>query len=119
MRSGHGVTRGKLTDLVGMEDHWPAATFKCHPQGIESELGVKAVGELRAVAEGFYEWVHVPDEQIHHRHQVEEGFLQWDVGDVGDPGLIHSRDRHEIKQAGEPDGWIALNRGMGHLENRP
>ncbi len=31
----------------------------------------------------------MPGVEIHNRHQVKEAFLQWDVGDVGAPHLIH------------------------------
>ena len=111
MQPGHEVTRGELTALVGVEDLWPAATFKCHLQGIETELRVKAVGELPAKD--------IPGVEIHDRHQVEESLLQWDVGDIGGPGLIHRRDLAEIHQAGKAFGWIAWNRGAGFLVDRP
>ena len=66
-----------------MEDLWLAAALQRHLQGIQTELRVKAVGELPAVAEGFSEGVDIPGVEIHDRHQVEESVLQRDVGDVG------------------------------------
>jgi len=60
----------------------------------------------------------MPGVKIHDRHQVQEAFLQWDVGDVGGPGLIHRRDLPEIDQAGKSHGWIAWNRGAGFLVDR-
>jgi hypothetical protein len=66
-----------------VEDFGPAATFQCQFQGIKTELRVKAVEELPAVAEGFSEGVDIPGVEIHDRHQVEESVLQRDVGDVG------------------------------------
>ena len=46
-------------------------------QSLETELRVKAVGELPAE--------HVPGQQIHDHHQVEESLLQRVVGDVSRP----------------------------------
>jgi hypothetical protein len=66
MQPGHEVTRGELTALVGVEDLWLAATFQGHLQDIETELRVKAVGELPAE--------HAPGMEIHDRHQVEDAF---------------------------------------------
>jgi len=72
MQPDHKVTRVELTALVRVEDLWPADTFQCHLQGIETELGFKAVGELPAE--------HVSGQQIHDCYQVEEALLQRDVG---------------------------------------
>ena len=111
MQPDHEVTRGELTTLVGMEDLWLSATRQCHLQGIQKELRVKAVGELPAE--------HVSGEQIHGRHQLEESLLQRDVGDIGGPDLIHSRDRADIHKAGKPLGWISWDCGSGLLVDRP
>jgi len=100
-----------LATLVGVEDLWPAATSQRHLQSIETELRVKAVGELPAE--------NVSGEQIHDRHQVEEPFLQRDVGDVCGPDLIHSRDQPEIHQTGISLRWLTRHRGAGLLVDRP
>ena len=76
-----------------MEDLWPAATFQRNLQGIETELRVKAVGELLAE--------HIPGEQIHDRHQIEESLLQREVGDVSRPDLVHCRDRADSTRHGK------------------
>jgi len=101
LQPAHAISGGELTALVGVEDLRPAAASQRHLQSIETELRVKAVGELSAVAEGFSEGVDVPGEQIHNRHQVEEPSLQRHVGDVGGQHLIHSRDHPEVHQAVE------------------
>ncbi len=75
-----------------MEDLWLAATFQRHLQGIQTELRVKAVGELPAVGEAISVGLHVPGEKIHNRHHVEETFPHRDVGDIGRPDLIRGRD---------------------------
>lgn len=94
-----------------MEDLWPAATFQRNLQGVQSELRVKAV-PLRG-SQGLRELPaeHVPGEEIHDRHQVEESLLQRDVGDVSRPDLVNRRDRADIHQARKALGWIPLNRG--------
>ncbi len=61
----------------------------------------------------------MPGVKIHDRRQVQEAFLQWDVGGVGTPHLINRRDLPEIHQAGKPLGWIAWNRGAWFLVDRP
>jgi len=100
-----------LATLVGVEDLWPAAASQRHLQSLETELRVEAVGELPAED--------VSGEQIHDRHQVEESFLQRDVGDVGGPDLIHSRDQPEVHQAGKALRWISWNRRAWLLIDRP
>lgn len=107
---GNEVGRGELTPLVGVENLWFAITFQRHVQGIQTELRVKAVGEPPAE--------HVRGEEIHDRHQVEEALLQWDVGDICGPHLIHSRDRADIHQAGKAFGWIPWHRGARFLVDR-
>ncbi len=62
---------------------------------------------------------HMPGSDIYNRYQVQESHLQWDVGDVGGPHLIHRLDLLEIQQAGTPLGLIAWNRGPGFLVDRP
>jgi hypothetical protein len=94
-----------------VEDLWLAITCQRHLQGIETELRVKAVGELPAE--------HVSAEQIHDRHQVEKSLLQRDVGDVGRPDLIHSRDQPEVHQTGKPFRRVSWNRGSWLLIDRP
>ena len=71
-----------------MEDLWLAITCQRHLQGIDTELRVKAVGELPAE--------HVSGEQFHDRQQVQESLLQRDVGDIGRPDLIRCRDLLEV-----------------------
>ena len=93
-----------------MEDLWPPATFQCHLQGVQTELRVKAVGEFPAE--------HIPGEEIHDRHQVEEPFLEGDVGDIGGPYLIHSPDLARNHQAGEALRWSPWNRGAWFLVDR-
>ena len=100
-----------LAALIRVEDLWLTATSQRHLQGVQAELRVKAVGELPAE--------HVPGEQIHDRHQVEESLLQRDVGDVSRPDLVHCRDRADIHQARKALGWIPLNRGAWLLVDRP
>ncbi len=94
-----------------MEDLWLTITFQRHLQGIQAELRVKAVRELPAED--------VPGEQVDDRDQVEEAFLQRDVGDVGGPDLIHPDDLLEIHQAGKPFRRLTGNRGAGLLVDRP
>jgi hypothetical protein len=96
--------------MVGVEDSGPAATFQRHLQGIETELHVKAVGELPAE--------HMPGVEIHDRHQVQEFLLQWDVRDVDGPDLDHRRELPEIHQEEKPLAWIAWNCGPGFLVDR-
>ena len=57
--------------------------------------------------------------EIHNCHLVQESFLQWYVGDVSRPHLIHHRDLPEIHQAGKRLGWVAGNRSAGFLIDRP
>jgi len=111
LQPGNKVSGGELTTLVGVEDLWLAATFQRHFQGLQTELPVKAVGELPAE--------HMPGEEVHDRNQVEEAFLEGDVGDVSRPDLIHSRDQAEIHQAGEALGRVTRNRGARLLVDRP
>ena len=73
-----------------MEDLWRAAIFQCHPHGIETELRIKAAGELQAE--------HIPGEQIHNRHQVEKTVMKRDAVDVVRLGLI------------EPDGLLEVHK---------
>jgi hypothetical protein len=87
------------------------ATLQRHLQSLETELRVKAVGELPAE--------HVPGQQIHDHHQVEESLLQRVVGDVSRPDLVHCRDRADIHKARKALGWIPLNRGAWLLVDRP
>ncbi len=89
----------------------PAATAEGHLQSLQTELRVEAVRQLPAE--------HMPGVEIHDRRQVKESLLQRDVGDVGGPGLIHSRVHPEIDQAGKSHGWIAWDRGAGFLVDRP
>ncbi len=97
--------------MVGVEDLRPAATAEGHLQSLQAKLCVKAVGELPPE--------HMPGVEIHDRHQIEEAFLQRDVGDVGGPHLIHRRDLPVTLQAGKPLGWIAWKRGAWFLVDRP
>ena len=53
----------------------------------------------------------MPGVEIHDRHQVEEAFLQGDVGDVGRPDLVHDRDLLEVHQTGKWFRWFAGDRG--------
>ena len=94
-----------------MEDFWPTATSECHLKGIQTELRVKAVGELPAE--------HMPGMEIHDRHQVEEAFLQRDVGDIGRPNLINGFDLLDVHQAGKPLGRLARQRRAEFLVDRP
>ena len=102
-----------------MEDLWLATTCQCKLQGIETELRVKAV-PLRG-SQGLRELPaeHVSGEQIHDRHQVEESFLQRDVGDIGRPDLVRCPDLLEVHQTGESLGWLAWHGGAGFLVDRP
>jgi len=45
--------------------------------------------------------------EIHDRHQVEKSLLQWDVGDVSCPHLIHRRDLpvRSTRQGNRSDGF--------------
>jgi hypothetical protein len=72
-----------LTTLVGVEDLWLAAPFQRHLQSLQTDLRVKAVGQLPAE--------HIPEKEIHDRHQVEKAFLQRDAGDSSGSHLIHGR----------------------------
>jgi hypothetical protein len=99
--------------MIGVDDLRLTSTSERHFQSLKTELRVKALGELLAVAEGFSEGVHVPGEEIHDRHQVKDAFLQREVGDVGGPDLIHSLDRVDIHQPGKALGWISWNGGAG------
>ena len=56
--------------------------------------------------------------EIHDPHQIEEAFLQWDVGDVSGPHLINRGELAGVHQAGESQGWIAWNRDSGFLVDR-
>ena len=94
-----------------MEDLWLTATSQGHFQSLQAELRVKAFGEIPAE--------HVPGEEIRDRHQVEEAFLQRDVGDVGGPDLIHCCDRAGIHQARKALGWGTRNRGARFRVDRP
>ncbi len=96
--------------MVGVEDLRVGATAEAHFQSLQAELRVKAVGLLPAE--------HMPGVEIHNRHQVQEAFMQSDVGDVGGAHLIQRRDLLEIHQAGKPVGWIAWKRGPGFLVDR-
>jgi hypothetical protein len=113
MLPGLEVTRGELAALVGVEDLWPAATIQYHLQGVKTELHVKTVKELTAVVEGFSEEEDFTGEQIDDRHQIKESILQTVESNVGEAGLIHHRDFHEIQETRETHEWIALNRGRG------
>ena len=93
-----------------MEDLWLTTTLQRHSESLEIELRVKAVGELPAE--------HVPGEQIHDRHQVEEPFLRGDVSDVGGPHQIRSRDCAAIDEAGKALRWLTGSRGAWLLVNR-
>ncbi len=94
-----------------MEDLWLTATSECHVQSLKTELRVKAVRELPA-EDG-------PGEEMHDRHQVEKSFLQRDVGDVGSPDLVDSRDCVEIDKAGKARCWIYWNGGARYPVDRP
>ena len=107
----HEVARGELAALIGVEDLGPAATFQRHLKGIQTEFRVKAVGELPAE--------HVPGEQIHDRHKVEEPLLQRDVGDVCGPHLVDCGDLFEIHQAGKALCWLSWNGGARFTVDRP
>ena len=61
---------------------------------------------------------HVSGEQIHDRHQVEESFLQRDVGDICRPELVRCTDLLEVHQTGKSLGWFAWHGGAGFLVNR-
>jgi len=61
----------------------------------------------------------MPGVEIHVRHQVQESFLQRDVGAVGGPHLIHRRDPPEIHKGGKLVGLITWERGAGLLVDRP
>jgi len=80
--------------LVGVEDLRSPATAEGHLQSLQAKLCVKAVGQLPAE--------NMPGVEIHDRHQVQESFLQWDVGDVGGPDLVRCRDLFEIHQPWKP-----------------
>ena len=95
---------------MGVKELRPAATFEVHLHSLQADLLVKDVRELPAE--------HVPCEQTHNRHHVEEAFLQRDVGDVVGSHLIHCRDLPEIHQAGESLGWITWNSITGFLVKR-
>ena len=83
-----------------MKDLWFTASSLRHLQGNEAELRVKAAGKLSAVGAAFSAGVHVPEQHTHDRHQLEESFLQRDVGDISGTDLVHCRDLFEIHQAG-------------------
>ena len=89
-----------MAALVEVKDLWFTASSLRHLQGIEAELRVKAAGKLSAVGAAFSAGEHGPGQQIHDRQQVEESFLQRDVGDISGPDLVHCRDLFEIHQAG-------------------
>jgi hypothetical protein len=65
------------------------------------------------------EAVPIPGEEIPDRHQVGEGVLSWDVGDVGRPDLIQCSDLLAINHAGKSLGWFAGDRGALLLVDRP
>jgi len=111
LQPGHKVRRGELAALIRVEDLFLAATLQRHFQSLETELRVKAVGELPAE--------HISGEQIHDRHQVEKTLFQRDVGDVGGPDLIHSHDQPEVHQTGESLRRVSWNRGSWLLIDRP
>ena len=96
-------------------DHNGKPPASCHPEGhyqnLQAELRVKTVGQLLAE--------NMPGVEIHNRHQVQESFLQWHVGDVSGPHLINRRDIPEFHQAGITLGWIAWNRSAGFPIDRP
>jgi hypothetical protein len=89
----------------------PAGNAESHIQRLQAELRVKAVGLLPAK--------HSPDQQIHDDLQVEEAFLQRDVGNVDGPHLINRHDLLEIHQGGKPLVWIAWDRGKGFVVSHP
>ena len=99
-----------MAALIGVEDLWIVTTCQRHLQGIEAELRVKAVGELPAE--------HVSGEQIHDRHQVEESFLQRDVGDIGRADLVRCPSLREVHQTGKSLGGLAWNGSAGFLVYR-
>ncbi len=78
--------------MVGVEDLRSPDTAEGHLQSLQAKLRVKAVGQLPAE--------NMPGVEINDRHQVQEAFLQWDVGDVSGPYLINRCDIPEIHQAG-------------------
>ena len=74
----HEVGRRQLAALVRMEDPGLAPTPQGHLQGLQTELRVKAVGELPAE--------HMPGVKINDGRQVEEAFPQRNVGVGVGPG---------------------------------
>ena len=94
LEPGHKIRGSELTALAGVEDCWPTAISDCNLNGIQAERRVKADGELPAE--------HIPGMEIHDRHQVEEAFLQRDVGDAGRPDLINGYALLDVHQAGKP-----------------
>jgi len=94
-----------------MEDLRLSPTFQRHLQCLETELCVQAVRELPAED--------VSREQINDCRQVEKSLLQRDIGDVGRPDLIHTREQPEIHQAGESLRWVSGKRRAWLLVDRP
>jgi hypothetical protein len=69
------------------------ATLQSHPQSLKAEMRLKAVGELPSE--------HIPGEDIHDRHSLEETFPLCDVVDVGRPYLVRCGVLLEVHQTGE------------------
>lgn len=111
IQPGYDVIRDERTALVGVEDLWLAITFQRHLQGIQTELRDKAVRELSAE--------HVPGEENHDRHQVEEALLERDGGAVGRPGPVHCLDLFEVHQTGGIASLARRGRAAGLLADRP
>ena len=76
-----------------MNDLWPAATRQGHPQRLHAELRVQSVEKLPADD--------VSREEVNNRHQIQEVFLQRDVGDIRRSNLINGCDLFEAHQTGK------------------
>ena len=77
--------------VVSREKQLRSATiFEGHLQNLHAGLRVKTVRELASAQ--------VPLIHSHDRRQLEDAFLQLDVGDAGDPHQIQCRDLPEIHQ---------------------
>ena len=94
-----------------MKDLWPAATGQGHLQRLHAELRIQAVGKLPAE--------NVSGEEVNDRHQIQEPFVQRDIGDIRRPNLINGCALVEVHQTGKPLRRTTWNGHPWFLVDRP
>ena len=83
---------GELRSLIGVEDLGRAVEGEGLVQGGHAEVDRHGVGQTPGE--------HLARVPVHDRHEVEESFLERDVGDVGTPHVIGMIDVESAQQVG-------------------